>query len=112
MKSNKTPRPISDCKDGYLYHIHARNASLGIYIAEQQSFLISRFKFDDNFLFTEYHWDLENGTAKCYEELEQAPPLPQPVNTLLCGGPDHNAVLKYLNDAAKRFPDDGDDDGV
>ena len=66
--------PIEKCKDGWLYKIDARNSNLGIYNAERKTFYISRFKFNDNYLFEEYHWDTGEpyGTAKPLEELEFA----------------------------------------
>ena len=63
--------PLKDCKDGYLYIIAARNAYIGIFNKEKKGFRISRFKFDRNYGFTEYHWDIGEpcGTAKPYREL-------------------------------------------
>ena len=76
--------PIEQCKDGWLYHIAARNATLGIYRAEKQYFEIRREKLGRIYRFCdEYHWDWQNGeilfgkkmlgTAKPIQEIEQAP---------------------------------------
>ena len=75
---------MEQCKDGWLYHIAARNASLGIYRADKQYFEIRREKLGRIYRFCgEYHWDWKNGetlfgkkmlgTAKPIEEIEQAP---------------------------------------
>lgn len=66
---------LGQCKDGFLYIIHARNSYLGIFNAEEKSFTISRHKFSLNFLFEEYHWDTgaPYGTVKPLKELYEAP---------------------------------------
>lgn len=65
--------PISECKDGYLYIIKARNARIGIFEEKTNSFLIRRTKFNDIFLTKELHWDTDEhyGTAKPLEVMEQ-----------------------------------------
>lgn len=80
---------IEDMKHGYLYRIHARNARYGIWNEEHKSFIISRVKFVDNYLFEEYHWDTgaPYGTARPLEELEKAPTTD---------------VLEYLNKFERR----------
>ncbi len=69
---------IDLCKDGYLYIIYARNAKIGIFDAQSKGFRISRFKFDRNYKFVEYHWDKSwdsgwdtesKGTVRPYKEL-------------------------------------------
>lgn len=67
--------PIEECKDGWVYYIHARNAKVGIYDKNEKGFTISRHKFSDNYLFVEYHWDTGEpyGTVKPIKELESAP---------------------------------------
>jgi hypothetical protein len=73
---------IPDCKDGYLYIIRARNATVGIYKKSDIAFTINRLKFNDRFLFDEYHWDTlaftfmgKNvyGTAVPLKEIEKTP---------------------------------------
>lgn len=73
---------ISDCKEGYLYYIDARCGSFGIYSIKPMllekfthNFTVSRFKFDDNFLWIEHHWDDGEpyGTAKPFREIEKVP---------------------------------------
>ena len=62
-------------KDGYLYHIHARNAQYGIWIEKEQAFILPREKFGNVYLFMEYHYDMGEpyGTAKEIMEIEKAP---------------------------------------
>jgi hypothetical protein len=66
--------PISECKDGYLYIIKARNARIGIFEETTNSFIIRRIKGKDIYLSKELHWDMDEnfGTAKPFEEIEQA----------------------------------------
>lgn len=67
--------PIKDCKDGYLYIIHARNGSVGIYEEKNKWFWLGRYKFSDHFLYPEDHWDIDedHGTVKPLREIEKAP---------------------------------------
>lgn len=73
--------PMDECKDGWLYSIAARNATLGIYRESELGFEIRREKFRDIFSFIEYHWDIGTvkfemfafGTVKPIEEIEEAP---------------------------------------
>lgn len=75
--------PLKECKDGYLYIIHARNSSIGIFNKKDKSFTISRWKFKNNYLFDEYHWNTKNsfgpwllqGTVKPYKELYRVPQM-------------------------------------
>jgi len=66
---------LEDLKDGYLYEIDARNASLGIWESKRGTFFISRIKFGDNFLFDEIHIDCspDFGTATPLKEIEKSP---------------------------------------
>jgi hypothetical protein len=66
---------LKDLKNGYLYEIDARNASYGIWRSRTGSFIISRFKFYENFLFDEIHVELSSdfGTATPLLEIEQSP---------------------------------------
>ena len=63
--------PVEELKPLHLYRLHARNASWGVWHPERKVFVISRFKFKDNFLCSEVHWDLSShfGTAKPLEDL-------------------------------------------
>lgn len=85
---------IKFCKDGYLYVIAARNSYLGISKSNGTEFTISRFKFRNNFLYTEDHWDKdEHGTVKPLEELEKVPELSE------------EDLLIYLNKKAEEYKD-------
>lgn len=66
---------IEDLKDGYLYEIDGRNASLGVWAADKYCFFVSRTKFGDNFLSIESHYDDDPpyGTAKPLKEVERVP---------------------------------------
>lgn len=63
---------IINLKDGFLYEIDGRIASVGIWSSFRKCFLVSRFKFGENFLFPEDHWD-EGGTARALKEIEEVP---------------------------------------
>jgi hypothetical protein len=68
--------PVEELKPLYLYRLHARNSRFGVWHPERKVFVISRFKFQDNFLCQELHWDTEDpwgGTAKPLRELEKTP---------------------------------------
>lgn len=75
---------LQECIEGWLYQIDARNSSLGIFNEKKKSFTISRFKFQDNFLDEEYHWDsgccsyfgekiISHATAKPTQAIMKAP---------------------------------------
>jgi len=83
---------LEDLKQGYLYKISARNAEFGIWLEEKESFLISRFKFRDNFLFIEefFRDDPPSGTALPIEEIEKVPYNLDP-------GFNEEEILAYLN---------------
>lgn len=81
----------NECKEGWLYEIEARNGNVGICRRKNGmvEFVLSRFKFGDNFTFPEIHWDCDEhfGTAKPVREIEKAPEVG-----------DEASVLKYLNE--------------
>jgi hypothetical protein len=66
---------MSEMKKDFAYEIIARNASVGVWVASREGFLISRLKFESVFLFVELHWDAHPrfGTAKPLKELEKCP---------------------------------------
>ena len=66
---------INELKDGYIYKIIARNAKYGAWIKDKNAFMISRWKFNRNYLFLEYHWDYDDlvGTVKPTKEIEKFP---------------------------------------
>lgn len=91
----ETPKPCSEyiplekCKEGHLYRIEARNGRFGVFRKEESAFTIARKKFNDIFLFDEYHWDTGEpfGTVKPKRDLGR-----------LVGEPlkDNDALLDHL----------------
>lgn len=63
---------IQECKHGYLYELHSRNLTYGVYNSENSGFIGIRTKFKSRYLFTEYHWDTGSpfGTVKPSKEIE------------------------------------------
>lgn len=88
---------IKELKDRHLYSIMARNAKVGVWNSERKSFIISRFKFKQNFLDEEFHWDIGSpyGTAKPIREIEQAPDFSIFKEARINRSPQE--VLDYLN---------------
>lgn len=66
---------IDECKHGGLYRIDSRNLSLGVYDEKSKGFVGIRQKFDERYLFTEYHWDIgpPHGTVRPQKFLEMVP---------------------------------------
>ena len=98
---------IEELKDGYLYVILARNANYGIWKKETNSFFISRWKFGNNYIFEEHHWDTDMfPTARPAREIEKSPfSLWEEMGLVLInkGGRKHwtytleEEMLEYLN---------------
>lgn len=95
--------PIGSCKNGYVYQIAARNSDCGVWIDSLNAFIIRRQKLSRIFLFPEYHWDHEHGTAKCLMELEKSPPYPWKEAALEVFHPKSELMLKYLEDMEKKY---------
>ncbi len=80
MQDSTDYLPIEQMQAGMAYSIWARNAYAGIWLPEEQGFLISRYKIHPTpYLFTEFHWDTGEpfGTVKPLRPLEICPlPLP------------------------------------
>jgi hypothetical protein len=88
-------------KDGYSYKIYARNAYVGIWIKDENYFLISRYKVGKNpNIFREYHWDADEylGTAKPIELIEKAP-FDLEGNYI-----NNDEILKYLDNLEINHP--------
>lgn len=66
--------PMSECLQGHVYRIWARNFNVGVYDGDG-GFIGLRTKFKNRFLFTEYHWERGNdfGTVKPYEDVGMMP---------------------------------------
>lgn len=93
--------PVGELKFGFLYKINARNASVGVWMGKVGSFLISRYKFQINFLFEELHYDLDEtyGTVKPLQELERSPFNLGDLTTNR--GHNEDSILDYLNKKGK-----------
>ena len=85
--------PVEELKPLHLYRLHARNASWGIWHPKRKVFVISRFKFKDNYLCSEVHWDLSShfGTAKPLKDLGETPITLKDLDNK------ESEVLEYLN---------------
>jgi len=97
---------MNQLKAGYLYRIIARSASYGIWLSQRESFVISRVKFGDNFLFEENHWDCPAfATARPIEEIEKSPFDADDIDIIelkgehgnYMGYPNEDGILEYLN---------------
>jgi hypothetical protein len=67
--------PFDECEQGWLYYVDCRNSYMGIFVKQRNGFVIVRFKFGHEFLFTELHWDRDDhyGTARPLEKLMKFP---------------------------------------
>jgi len=115
MAENDYLKP-EELKIGYLYRIDARNASIGIWRGfKKGDFVISRYKFGQNYLFEEIHWDLspDFGTVKPLYEIEESPFVEYDLeyvewmgdNGLCWGYARGTEILDYLNDKIKELND-------
>ncbi len=76
MQNSTNYLKMKNLKDGYSYKIYARNAYIGVWIKEDSSFMISRYKCGRNpFVFYEFHWDSDEryGTVKPLMLIEKFP---------------------------------------
>jgi len=71
---------MDQLQDRYCYKVFARNAYVGVWIEEENAFMISRYKVGENpYLCHENHWDTHDeenfpfGTAKPLELIEEFP---------------------------------------
>ncbi len=67
--------PQTECIARCLYRIHARNFRLGVWNGEN-GFIGLRVKWEEQYLFTEYHWDTGEplGTVKPWMKLSEKVP--------------------------------------
>jgi hypothetical protein len=63
---------LDQCIKGHIYEVHSRNLHITVYDGKD-GFIGIRQKFDDRYLFTEYHWD-KGGTVKVLKEIGVLPP--------------------------------------
>jgi len=78
---------LEKCVDGHLYRINARNGHYGVFNQDTGGFTLARGKFNNLFLFEEFHWDTGPpfGTVKLLGDLGE-------IDTK-----DRKALLEYLN---------------
>jgi hypothetical protein len=83
---------LGKCEDRNIYFINARNGLVGVFRKETKGFILSRHKFDSNFLFEEYHYDTGEpyGTVKPIEKLMVC-------DVLVNDKPDNKELLNLLN---------------
>lgn len=67
--------PLTECKNGFLYRIHSRNLTHGVFVQAHGGFVGIREKFGSKYLFMEYHYDTgpPYGTVHPLEELSKIP---------------------------------------
>ena len=89
---------INELEENCLYDINARHASVGIWLPDRKSFLISRWKFGRNYLFEEIHWDASTnyGTVKPFKKIEKCP-IPIIRTRIPVEFRVYHALLDYLN---------------
>jgi len=88
---------LKDLKDCYLYKIDARNSNRGIWVAKRESFVISRTKFRENYLFEEdYAGGGPFGTALPIEEVEKSPFTNEDMHGFMRYNREQE-ILDYLN---------------
>ena len=115
MTKEKTYLKVEELKSGYLYRIRARNGTVGVWNPDKGEFVLSRYKFHDNFMFGEIHWDLSDsfGTVKPWEELEKSPFTVEDLTDRVMskngehwwGNPKEEELLKYLNEWEHKLDD-------
>ena len=66
---------IQDCENRHLYKLNSRNLTYGIFEEDEKGFVGIREKFGDEYLFTEYHWDIGEpiGTVHPVKKLIKLP---------------------------------------
>jgi len=75
MALKKERIKLEDCKHGGLYYLSCRNFSFGVFNKASGGFIGVRYKFGDEYAFTEYHYDGDDthGTVHPYDFLEMCP---------------------------------------
>jgi hypothetical protein len=71
MSNDKCCIRMSECVDRHVYRLRSRNLVLGVYRAATGGFIGLRQKFDETFLFEEYHEERDRrvGTAHPLEDV-------------------------------------------
>jgi hypothetical protein len=68
--------PLAELVDRRIYRITSRNLVVGVWHAERSGFMGIRSKFNEEYLFTEYHWETGGryGTAHALEDTGESIP--------------------------------------
>lgn len=106
MQTSTNYLRMEDLKPGMAYSIWARNAYVGVWVPEEQGFLISRYKCSpEPYLFIEYHWDTGEpyGTVKPLRPLEICP-LPLPPQSSYLDQNDNEDLCAWLDALETRHP--------
>ncbi len=109
LNETKDYLKIDELVNGHAYKIYARNAFVGIWLAEELGFIISRYKVGDYpDPFVEYHWDTNDevnfpyGTAKPLALIEPAPFTIKNAHEL--SEAEKNKLVDYLNRLERENP--------
>lgn len=97
---------IAKMQAGMAYAIWARNAYVGIWLPDEQGFLLTRYKLAQApVLFVEYHWDTGEpfGTAKPLRLLEKCP-FPALPDISYLDQIQNAALCVWLDDLETRHP--------
>jgi len=91
MNTEKKYIETENLKHGYVYQIMARNARFGVWNEKKGEYLISRFKFHNNFTFGEVYWNMK-GDIILPGAIKEVQKCPYDVNDF-----DEKKMLTYLN---------------
>ncbi len=101
---------LLELKADYVYLISARHAYVGIWYPRLNYFVISREKFDNRYIFFEYHWDIgePHGTVKPIKELEESKIKLSEViknkNLLMIEQEVQLKIMQYLDKLILKYP--------
>jgi hypothetical protein len=94
---------IKDLQACFVYYIVANNSRLGIWLPKYSGFVISRIKFDNNYLFLEYHCDAAHfPTVKPFSVLEESPFSEERLYFKENGNSNDAGILAYLNNLLEK----------
>lgn len=96
--------PLEELIPHRIYRLKSRNLVVGVWKPESQGFLGVREKFNERYLFLEYHYDLSetHGTAQALELLPEI--LPERINLAAYLSPRcdlHNVEMEFAGQVAK-----------
>lgn len=95
--------PESELEDRRVYEIRSRNLTHGVWVAEKHGFIGIRQKFNDLYLFMEYHYDHDPyvGTVRPVRPLDVVVPDDIDLMERLPGAwcSEHNRIIEFVNEA-------------